>query len=95
MTDPLDLTEELIVYRIYIDPGWLPVWLFNNGKKLYEVDKGLPEDVYWLRSGWDYDRGCLYMEYSNKNFDGQLIPHFYVVVEVTPVIHDLHHLIER
>lgn len=81
--------DELIVYRVDILPEVLPMTLFSDGVKHFEVTKGLPEGVHWLRSGWDYGKGCLYVEYSNKNMEGELIPDGYKMVRIYPTFRNL------
>jgi len=89
MTEDRLMTDELVVYRINIAPEVLPKLIFAKGVRMFEVVNGLPEDVYWLRSGWDYMRGCLYVEYANKNMEGLRIPDFYVMVTIIPEYREL------
>jgi len=73
-----------VIYRVYISAEIMPTILFSDGERHYRVSNGMPADVSFLRSGWDYMKGCLYVEYSNSVSEGEVIPSVYKTVAITP-----------
>lgn len=89
MTEDRLINDELIIYRVYISPETLPLNLFSDGVRNFEVTEGLPKGVFWLRSGWEYHNGCMYLDFVNKKPGGKPLPPVYVMMIVQPVYREL------